>query len=87
MSGENIVAAILGGVVGGTAGYKSGYAAGYRKKEEEDRWVIGSLQNQLANANVNAQTLQKEVERLKNENESLRSEKSILHRVKGALTA
>ncbi len=86
MSGENIVAGLVGGVIGGTAGYKSGYANGYKKKEEEDRWIIGALQGQLAAANQTAENLRKEIKRLEEENQNLRNEKSLLGQIKGALS-
>ncbi len=86
MSGENIVAGIVGGVVGGAAGYKAGYEAGYKKKEEEDRWVIGTLQSQIAQTNQAVQNQRNEIEKLKAENQALRSQTSIADRIKGALT-
>jgi len=86
MSGENIIAGIIGGVVGGTAGYKSGFTAGYRKKEQEDQWVIASLQAQLASANSSAEELRKVVKKLQDENENLRKERSVLGQIKGALS-
>ncbi len=86
MSGENIVAGIVGGVVGGAAGYKAGYEAGYKKKEEEDRWVIGTLQSQIAQTNQAVQNQRNEIEKLKSENQALRSQTSIADRIKGALT-
>src|SRR5256885_1299851 len=81
MSGENILSGIVGGVIGGSVGYKSGYSAGYRKKEEEDKWIIGALQIQLAIANQMAENLRAEIERLRKENENLRNEKSLLQRI------
>jgi len=86
LSGENIVAGIVGGVVGGAAGYKAGYEAGYKKKEEEDRWVIGTLQSQIAQTNQAVQNQRNEIEKLKSENQALRSQTSIADRIKGALT-
>ena len=87
MSGENILSGIVGGVIGGSVGYKSGYAAGYRKKEQEDQWAIGVLRAQLARANQTIESLREEIERLQKENETIRNEKLILERMKGALTA
>ncbi len=87
LSDENILSGIVGGVIGGSVGYKSGYAAGYKKKEKEDRWTISVLQSQLATANQMIESLRGEMEKLQKDNETIRNEKSILERVKGALTA
>jgi hypothetical protein len=87
MSGENVLSGIIGGVIGGSVGYKSGYAAGYRKREQEDSWTIAALRTQLTIANQTVETLRGEIERLKIENETLRNERSLLQRVKGALAA
>jgi len=87
LSGENIVAGIVGGVVGGAAGYKAGYEAGFKKKEQEDMYVIGTLQSQLNTANQTAETQRREIEKLRTENQVLRSHSSIADRIKGVLTS
>ncbi|TMI40170.1 hypothetical protein E6H21_07100 [Candidatus Bathyarchaeota archaeon] len=86
MSGENIIAAIVGGLVGGSTGYKAGFSTGYKRREEEDRWMIGTLRSQVAQANQTIQNQLNEMERLKAENQALRSQTSIADRIKGALT-
>ncbi len=86
MSDENVASGILGGVIGGSVGYKLGYAAGYRKREDEDKWYIGALQIQLMTANQTIENLRREIEKLQKENETFLSERSLLQRVKGALT-
>jgi len=85
LSGENIVAGIVGGVVGGAAGYKAGYEAGYRKKEQEDQWIIGTLQSRVVEASQTIQNQRTEIEKLKSETQALRSHSSIADRIKGAL--
>jgi flagellar biosynthesis/type III secretory pathway protein FliH len=77
MSAESAVAgSLVGGLIGGSVGYKAGHEAGYTKKEQEDRYVIRSLQAQLAAANQTIESLRKEIERLRTE------KTSILERVK-----
>jgi len=83
MGEEDAVAGgLVGGLIAGSIGYKTGYDAGYKKKEQEDMYVIGTLRIQLATANQNAENLRKDIERLKKENEDLRSGESIVQRVK-----
>ena len=86
MTAEDALAGgIVGGVIGGAAGFKAGYDTGYRKKEQECQIVVGSLQMQLAGARQTIETQNKEIERLRKENQSLRGEQSILQRIKTAV--
>jgi hypothetical protein len=83
---DAVAGGLVGGLITGSVAYKLGYAAGYRKREDEDKWYIGTLEIQLLSANQTVENLRREIERLQKENETLRTERSLIQRVKGVLT-